>query len=74
MYTSLIKQLKKHALAHYEEGGWDFLVECWDDWEIEEELSSKELEPDDFEGAKAHFCRVLGIVDERRTEVQSFIF
>lgn len=30
----LVKVVKAHALAHYEDGGWDVIVECWTDEEI----------------------------------------
>jgi hypothetical protein len=30
-----IKGIKKYALEHYNEAGWDVLIECWDDDEIE---------------------------------------
>jgi hypothetical protein len=28
---ALVKFIRDHALRHYAEGGWDYLVECWDD-------------------------------------------
>lgn len=30
----LIDAVRAHAVKHYEEDGWDFVVECWEDWEI----------------------------------------
>ncbi len=30
----LVQAIKDHALAHYEDGGWDVVVECFDDAEI----------------------------------------
>ena len=30
----MVKAVRKHALAHYEEDGWDYIVECWSDDEI----------------------------------------
>jgi hypothetical protein len=29
-----VDKLKKHALENYDEGGWDYLVECYTDQEI----------------------------------------
>jgi len=29
-----IEKIRKHAVTHYEEDGWDFLVECWTDEEL----------------------------------------
>lgn len=32
--TELIESVKAHALRNYERGGWDVIVECWDDEQI----------------------------------------
>ena len=32
--TSLLEQVKSHALAHYNEGAWDIIVECYTDNEL----------------------------------------
>ena len=32
----LIIEVRAHALKNYEKDGWDFVVECWSDKEIEE--------------------------------------
>ncbi len=34
----MVEFIKAHALTHYEDGGWDVIVECWDDSEIAEVL------------------------------------
>ena len=33
---AVINGVKAHALEHYTDGGWDVIVECWDDAQIEE--------------------------------------
>lgn len=35
---TLINAVKAHALANYEKGGWDIIVECWDDADILEQV------------------------------------
>ena len=30
----MVEAVKRHALAHYEEDGWDTVVECWSEAEI----------------------------------------
>jgi hypothetical protein len=30
----MVEHVKAHALAHYNDGGWDVIVECWEDKEI----------------------------------------
>ncbi len=32
----LIRAVKQYALEHYERGGWDYIIECYDDREIAE--------------------------------------
>lgn len=66
----LIKAVRKHAEANYNEGGWDFLVECWEDSDIAELLS----EDDTVQTAIVKCERVVGAMDEQRREVQSFIW
>lgn len=34
----LIQAVKDHALAHYNDGGWDVIVECWEDEQIGEAI------------------------------------
>jgi hypothetical protein len=34
----MVDAVKKHALANYEQGGWDIVVECWTDDQIDEEI------------------------------------
>lgn len=37
---NLIEAVKKHANEHYEDGGWDVLVECWGDKDILKHLDA----------------------------------
>lgn len=30
----LVDAVRAHALDHYNEDGWDYVVESWEDWEI----------------------------------------
>jgi len=34
----LVAAVRAHAAANYNKGGWDFVVECWSDKEIEETI------------------------------------
>ena len=34
----LVALVRAHALAHYDEDGWDILVECWEDEQIKQAL------------------------------------
>lgn len=35
---ALIAAVKQHAIDHYITGGWDYVVECWEDDEIQVEI------------------------------------
>lgn len=36
---TLTEFIKAHAVKHYEDGGWDVIVECWEDATIAEVLT-----------------------------------
>ena len=36
---NIIEYIKQYALEHYDDGGWDVLVECWNDKDIEKNLA-----------------------------------
>lgn len=36
--VSLVEQVKAYARGHYDTGGWDTIIECWDDRRIGESL------------------------------------
>jgi hypothetical protein len=36
--NDLVEAVKAHALAHYNDGGWDVIVECFDDAQIRTEI------------------------------------
>jgi len=38
MNQQLIQAVKDHALKHYNEGGWDYIVECYSDEDIAREI------------------------------------
>lgn len=68
----LIDAVKAHALANYETGGWDFVVECWDDAEIAEALAEAGATTE--AEAIAAVAETAGLLDERRQEVRAEIF
>jgi hypothetical protein len=56
----LVTAVKVHALQHYNDGGWDVIVECWDDGEILAEIT-RDTTPSNGEEAIA---AIQWIVDE----------
>jgi pyruvate dehydrogenase complex dehydrogenase (E1) component len=63
--NELIKAVRDHALDNYEKGGWDILVECWDDEEIAEVIGGAKTP----KAAIAACKRVVGTIDEYRSDV-----
>lgn len=68
-------QIKKHALDHYNEAGWDYVVETMDDAELSDIFNkplTNEGKPcatyEQAFGAVAYLCKLL---DERRRDVQA---
>jgi hypothetical protein len=37
----LINAVEKHAHDHYNDGGWDVIVECWDPYMIRDDLTRR---------------------------------
>lgn len=68
----LIEAVKAHAIEHYNENGWDFIVECYDDRDIGRELRRRRLTT--IEAAIADFEETARIKDEARREAESEIF
>lgn len=72
----LIAAVKKYALDHYNEDGWDYVVECMGDMEIEDCFDDP-LEgptPTSVEEAircVAAFCKLW---DDRRRDIQGTAF
>ncbi len=66
----LVEAVKAHALDHYEEGGWDYVVECFSDDEIAEDIGQARTVEGAIKKVKWH-ANLLG---ERRDEIQAEIF
>lgn len=60
----IIKAVREHALKHYNEGGWDYVVECWEDSDIEKAIAHALT----LDGAIKAVGRLVGIVAEQRKE------
>ena len=60
----LVQAVKDHAKAHYEEGGWDMVVECMEDADIREDIAGCTTP----EEAIARVGEVAGIYHDRRLD------
>ncbi len=67
---SKVQQIKEIALANYN-NGWDYIVECFTD----EEIQSEYLNPcgDDLEAALKLIESVAGVRKERQDDAQQYI-
>ena len=68
--NEMIAAVRAHAEAHYEEGGWDILVECMDNDEIFSDIGNAQT----IEEAITNVGKVLGICDDHRKDVQATAF
>lgn len=66
----LIKAVKDHALAHYNDGGWDVVVECWDDAQIAEQIAGATTEA----GAIAKFKSLVSIWADQQADARNSAF
>lgn len=66
IYT-LLDSIRQHAITHYEEDGWDILVECWSDDDILEVIGDSTS----FEEAIIALSDTLSTINEYRQEIQN---
>jgi hypothetical protein len=59
----IVEAVRKHATANYENGGWDYVIECWSDEQILAQAGDMDLEK-----TIARIGKILGVVDDRRQD------
>ena len=72
METALIQALKRHAHTHYEDGGWDVVVECFTNDEIAEVL--EEAEAETLNDAIAAFSFMVDVWADRQADAKNSAF
>lgn len=65
--AALIRAVREHALANYNEGGWDYVVESYEDGDILEDIGDAAT----VEEAIARVAKMVGILDEHRKEIRA---
>lgn len=60
----LVVAVKRHAVEHYEDGGWDVVVECWSDKEIAEHIRGAKTVAE----AIKKFATVVSVWAERQAD------
>lgn len=63
----LIQAIRQHALANYNHQGWDYLVECYEDKDILEEIGTAKT----LRGAIRKLIPALRVLDDERREIKS---
>jgi hypothetical protein len=66
----LVEAVKTYAREHYEDGGWDFVVEAYEDGEIAEAIKGCRT----AKGAIKRMAEIVGVYDDRRTGAQADIW
>ena len=66
----LINRIRQHALTHYEEDGWDILVECWTTTDILDCMGDAST----FEEAIILISDTLSVIDNYREAVRAETF
>ncbi len=66
----LVRAIKDHALVHYEDGGWDVVVECWDDAEIAETIG----EAGTIAEALDAFAPLIDVWSDRQADARNSAF
>lgn len=65
--AALVAGVKAHALDHYDTGGWDTIIEAFDDAELWEVIAGAA----DLSAAIKRARAEVGLLDERRRDIQS---
>jgi hypothetical protein len=66
--VNLVQALKAHAIANYDSGGWDVIVECYSDYEITVILA--EAHATTLDEAIAAFATVVDVMAERQADAR----
>lgn len=70
----LVEVVKTHAQEHYEDGGWDVLVECYSDAEISEHLEQDAPDATEPEEAIRAFQWLVDVWHERQQDAINSAF
>lgn len=63
--SEIVEGVKAHALAHYNDGGWDVIVECWTDAEIGEHVKKYAITTDGTRSPVQNGYRLIRHGDRR---------
>lgn len=66
----MVAEVKAYALEHYNEGGWDVIVECWTD----EMIASELVRTRTLHGAVRKIAQLTGVYAERQADARNSAF
>ena len=66
----IIKFIKQYAQDHYNDGGWDVVVECWSDSDIRQYLNSCKIttQPE----ALKQFKRIVDVWADQQADAKNY--
>jgi len=67
---ALVAEVRAHAEAHYEDGGWDVIVECWEDADIEAAIGGART----LGGAIRKLHDVVSVYADRQADAHNSAF
>lgn len=67
---ALVDFIKQYAIHHYEDGGWDVIVECWDDEDIARAIGKATT----FDGALKKLADVVSVYADREADAVNSAF
>ena len=68
--NELIQAVKEHAQAHYNDGGWDVVVECWDDQQIADCIKGART----ARGAIRKVATIVSVYADRQADARNSAF
>lgn len=68
--AELVEAVKDHAHEHYEDGGWDVIVECWTDDEIATQIGGAKT----VESALRKFSAFVDVMSDRQADARNSAF
>lgn len=66
----LVLAVRDHAIENYEAGGWDVIVECWEDYDIYEVVKNCRTE----KGAIKKIAELVGIYADYQADARNSAF
>lgn len=67
---ALVEAVKRHATEHYNDGGWDVIVECWSDDELAHTIRGAKT----VRGALRKVGTIVSVYADRQADAENSAF